>query len=95
MDQKVYWEISGDMLTYVALAVNATDARDVLRYFSIQWQLKAENPEANNSQQHVRQAEFVQLRRGRAGSLYTFTKTRALGLGDINECVRRPVSRTE
>ncbi|SHG35868.1 hypothetical protein SAMN05216361_1953 [Marisediminitalea aggregata] len=29
MDQKVYWEISGDMLTYVALAVNATDARDV------------------------------------------------------------------
>ena len=79
MDQKVYWVISGDMLTYVALAVNATDARDVLRYFSIQWQLKAENPEANNSQQHVRQAEFVLLRRGRAGSLYTFYENESFG----------------
>ena len=79
MDQKVYWVISGDMLTYVALAVNATDAWDVLRYFSIQWQLKAENPEANNSQQHVRQIEFVQLRRGRAGSLNTFFENESFG----------------
>ena len=79
MEQKVYWEISGDMLTYVALAVNDTDARDVLRYFSIQWQLKAENPEANNSQQHVRQAEFVLLRRSRAGSLYTICENESFG----------------
>ena len=79
MDQKVYWVISGDKFTYVALAVNATDARDVPRYFSLQWQLKAENPEANNSQQHVRQAKFVQLRRGRAGSLYTFYENESFG----------------
>ena len=69
MDQKVYWVISGDLPTDVALAVNATDARDVLRYFSLQWQLKAENLEANNTQQDARQAEFVQLLRSRADSL--------------------------
>lgn len=78
MDQKVYWVISGDLPTDVALAVNATDARDVLRYFSLQWQLKAENLEANNTQQDVRQAEFVQLLRSRADSLYAFYENETL-----------------
>ncbi len=78
MDQKVYWVISGDLPTDVALAVNATDARDVLRYFSLQWQLKAENLEANNTQQDARQAEFVQLLRSRADSLYAFYENETL-----------------
>ena len=77
-EQKVYWEISGDMLTYVALGVNDTDARDVLRYFSLQWQLKAENLEANNTQQDACQAEFVQLLRSRADSLYAFYENETL-----------------
>ena len=66
------------MLTYVALGVNDTDARDVLRYFSLQWQLKAENLEANNTQQDARQAEFVQLLRSRADSLYSFYENETL-----------------
>ena len=78
MDQKVYWVISGDLPSDVALAVNATDARDVLRYFSLQWQLKAENLEANNTQQDARQAEFVQLLRSRADSLYAFYENETL-----------------
>ena len=78
MDQKVYWVISGDLPTDVALAVNATDARDVLRYFSLQWQLKAENLEANNTQKDARQAEFVQLLRSRADSLYAFYENETL-----------------
>ena len=78
IDQKVYWVISGDLPTDVALAVNATDARDVLRYFSLQWQLKAENLEANNTQQDARQAEFVQLLRSRADSLYAFYENETL-----------------
>ena len=78
MDQKVYWVISGDLPTDVALAVNATDARDVLRYFSLQWQLKAENLEANNTQQDAHQAEFVQLLRSRADSLYAFYENETL-----------------
>ena len=78
MDQKVYWVISGDLPTDVALSVNATDARDVLRYFSLQWQLKAENLEANNTQQDARQAEFVQLLRSRADSLYAFYENETL-----------------
>ena len=78
MDQKVYWVLSGDLPTDVALAVNATDARDVLRYFSLQWQLKAENLEANNTQQDARQAEFVHLLRSRADSLYAFYENETL-----------------
>lgn len=78
VDQKVYWVISGDLPTDVALAVNANDARDVLRYFSLQWQLKAENLEANNTQKDARQAEFVQLLRSRADSLYAFYENETL-----------------
>ncbi len=78
MDQKVYWVISGDLPTDVTLAENAAAARDVLRYFSMQWQLKAENLELNNTQKDASQAEFVELLRNRADSLYALYQNEKL-----------------
>ena len=70
MDQKVYWVISGDLPTDLTLVDNATSAREALRFFSMRWQLKAENLEASNTKQDAGQAEFVGILRNRADSLY-------------------------
>lgn len=78
MDQKVYWVLSGDLPTDVTLAENAPEARDVLRYFSMRWQLKAENLEANNTKQDAGQTEFVELLRNRADSLYALYQNEKL-----------------
>lgn len=78
MDQKVYWVISGDLPTDVTLADNAPVARDVLRHFSMQWQLKAENLELNNTHKDASQAEFVELLRNRADSLYALYQNEKL-----------------
>lgn len=43
IDGKKYWVISGDLPTDFTLETNAKDVREVLRYFSMHWQLKAEN----------------------------------------------------
>lgn len=67
LDKSVVWVISGDLPTdHVALNDSET-ARDVIRHFSLKWQLQAENLlQGDDKEQH----EFAKLLIGRADGLY-------------------------
>lgn len=70
MDSKVYWVLTGDVPTDFTLASNAEDARGVLRYFSLRWQMKAENLLQNNTKNDSSQAAYAQLLADRAERIY-------------------------
>ncbi|GAA4903715.1 DUF4826 family protein [Ferrimonas pelagia] len=52
-----YWVISGDLPTDMSAESAAKNARDAVRYFSLNWQLKAENMlrSADNTQHQLAQ----------------------------------------
>lgn len=68
-DGKNYWVITGRLPTDHALASAAENARDALRYFSFQWQLKADQllETAGNDKTSV---DFANLLVNRAHGLY-------------------------
>lgn len=67
LDKSTVWVISGDLPTdHVALDGNES-AREVIRHFSLKWQLQAENLlQGEDKEQH----EFAKLLIGRADGLY-------------------------
>ena len=68
-DKDWFWAISGDLPTDFMTEEGATDPRDAVRAFSLQWQMKAEvirvNPDADQTQ-----LDFSALLIGRANGLY-------------------------
>lgn len=65
----VYWVISGDLPTDLVSADAAKDAREVLRHFSLAWQLKAENLIQNGLRDNT-QKQYAGLLISRAESLF-------------------------
>lgn len=65
----VYWVISGDLPTDLVAADVAKDAREVLRHFSLAWQLKAENLIQNGLRDNT-QKQYAGLLISRAESLF-------------------------
>jgi hypothetical protein len=67
LNKTTVWVISGDLPTdHIALS-NGEPARDVVRHFSLKWQLQAENLlRLDDKEQH----QFAQLLIGRADGLY-------------------------
>ncbi|MCW8090214.1 DUF4826 family protein [Alteromonas sp. ASW11-130] len=68
-DGKYYWVISGEVPVDFTLYENAKDARGLLTYFALKWQMKAENlrQASANDPSQVNFAAFLQ---GKAESLY-------------------------
>ncbi|MCF2858151.1 DUF4826 family protein [Pseudoalteromonas sp. SMS1] len=66
---KAYWAISGQMPTDAADESAASNPRDVLRYFSFQWQLKADGIVASGVKDKT-QLDFANLLVNRAHALY-------------------------
>lgn len=66
---KTYWVISGNLPTDHAEVTVATSAREAMRYFSFQWQLKADEV-ANNGAGDKTQIDFANLLVSRAQDLY-------------------------
>ena len=66
---KSYWVITGRLPTDHAEASAAKDARDAMRYFSLQWQLKADQIIAAGARDKT-QADFANLLINRAHGLY-------------------------
>ena len=69
-DGKSYWVITGRLPTDHALASVAENARDVLRYFSLQWQLKADQIIHSGGARDKTQVDFANLLINRAHGLY-------------------------
>lgn len=67
--RKRYWAIAGDIPTDFTLEENAKSPKEVLRYFSLNWQLRAENLRQSGTQDKV-QLEFAQLLEMKAESMY-------------------------
>ncbi|GLP97857.1 DUF4826 family protein [Paraferrimonas sedimenticola] len=65
-----YWVISGDVPTDCVEVKAAQDAREAMRYFSLQWQLKAQNLVDSGAVKDPTQAQFAQLLVSRAQGLY-------------------------
>ncbi len=78
LDKSVVWVISGDLPTdHVALNGSET-AREVIRHFSLKWQLQAENLlKSEDKEQH----KFAQLLIGRADGLYKLHENEELWQG--------------
>ncbi|RUO41115.1 DUF4826 domain-containing protein [Pseudidiomarina aestuarii] len=74
-DKKEIWAINGDVPSDVVSAKVAETARDALKHFALQWQLRAEgivqDPEASKDPEQQRYASFLV---GRAESLYEMTE---------------------
>ncbi len=66
---KSYWVVAGQLPTDHAQASCAPNAREALRYFSMQWQLKAQAI-LDSKIQDKTQIEFAQLLINRAHGLY-------------------------
>lgn len=67
LDKTSVWVISGDLPTDHIALNNGEPARDVVRHFSLKWQLQAENLlRLDDKEQH----QFAQLLIGRADGLY-------------------------
>lgn len=69
-DGKNYWVITGRLPTDHALASVAENARDALRYFSLQWQLKADQIIHSGGARDKTQVDFANLLINRAHGLY-------------------------
>lgn len=68
-DRKVFWVITGQLPADHVPATIASDPRDVLRHFSMSWQLKADAI-LNAEQQDPVQQKFAALLIQRAEALY-------------------------
>ncbi|QSX32059.1 DUF4826 family protein [Shewanella avicenniae] len=73
-----YWVISGDLPTDVINVNAAKDARDVIRHFSLAWQLKAENLIQSGAVKDETQRQFANLLISRAQSLFQLHEQEAL-----------------
>lgn len=69
LDDNYYWVMSGDLPADYTLYANAPNAREAIKYFSMQWQLKAENIRQSGTQDKT-QLEFAELLQARAENLY-------------------------
>ncbi|WP_218310566.1 DUF4826 family protein [Alteromonas antoniana] len=69
LDEKFYWVMSGDLPADYTLYENASNAREAIKYFSMQWQLKAENIRQSGTQDKT-QLEFAGLLQARAENLF-------------------------
>lgn len=67
--QKLFWVISGDVPCDFVAYENATNAREALRHFSFNWQLKAENLQKQTNLDQT-QSDFIELLISRAEGLY-------------------------
>lgn len=67
LDKSTVWVISGDLPTDHVALDGSESAREVIRHFSLKWQLQAENL---LQQEDKEQQEFAQLLIGRADGLY-------------------------
>lgn len=68
-DGKTYWVITGRLPTDAVEVTAATNARDVMRHFSLQWQVKADAIMANKLIDKT-QVDFANLLINRAHGLY-------------------------
>ncbi|ALO41986.1 DUF4826 family protein [Pseudoalteromonas phenolica] len=68
-DANTYWVITGRLPTDAVQVGAAESARDVLRHFSFQWQLKADNIMANKPVDQT-QVDFANLLVNRAHGIY-------------------------
>ncbi|MBV7314573.1 DUF4826 family protein [Shewanella sp. NIFS-20-20] len=76
--KKTYWVISGDLPTdYVEVSAAATP-RDVLKHFSLNWQIKAENLIRSGAVADPTQKKFANLLISRAQNLYQVQEDEAL-----------------
>ena len=66
---KTYWVVSGNLPTGHVEVTAATSAREAVRYFSFQWQLKADEI-VNSGRIEKAQADFASLLVARAQGLY-------------------------
>lgn len=67
LDKSTVWVISGDLPTDHVALNGDEEAREVIRHFSLKWQLQAENLlQSEDTEQH----EFARLLIGRADGLY-------------------------
>lgn len=66
---KAYWVVTGRLPTDHAEVSAATDARDAMRYFSLQWQLKADQIMSTGARDKT-QVDFANLLINRAHGLY-------------------------
>jgi hypothetical protein len=73
VDGKYFWVIAGDLPSDFVLYENAGSAREVIKYFSMSWQMKAERilhmPNADQTQ-----LDFAKLLIERADGLYDIQK---------------------
>jgi hypothetical protein len=67
LDKSTVWVIAGDLPTDHLALNDSETAREVIRHFSLKWQLQAENLLNSESKE---QHEFAQLLIGRADGLY-------------------------
>ncbi|GGW89146.1 DUF4826 family protein [Alteromonas halophila] len=68
-DKKSYWVICGDLPADFTIESNAENARDAIRYFSMHWQVKAENIRQSGIQDKVQQ-DYANLLQSRAEGLF-------------------------
>lgn len=66
---KTYWVVSGNLPTDHVEVTAASNARDALRYFSFQWQMKAEEIMSTGAREKA-QVDFANLLVNRAQGLY-------------------------
>lgn len=78
LDHSEYWVITGDLPSDLTLATNASSAKEALRYFSMQWQLKAQNLEQSNHSDDAEQQHYIEILRDRAENLYNLQDNQGL-----------------
>lgn len=69
-ESNYYWVLSGDLPVDFTVIGNAEDARGAMKYFSMSWQMKAENIRAANAVDEA-QLKYAALLQNRAESMYT------------------------
>lgn len=78
---KKYWVISGNLPTDHVEISAAKDARDALRYFSFQWQLKADQVMSQGAHDKT-QVDFANLLVNRAHNIYEMHSNDQLWLNE-------------
>nr|WP_149982570.1 DUF4826 family protein [Pseudoalteromonas rhizosphaerae] len=82
-DGKSYWVITGRLPTDHALASVAENARDALRYFSLHWQLKADQIMQTGGHDKT-QVDFANLLINRAHGIYEIYEKEQLWANEVN-----------
>ncbi|MCY7293985.1 DUF4826 family protein [Alteromonas sp. a30] len=76
-ERKKYWVIAGDLPTDFATDNVAKDAKNAIRHFSLQWQMRAENMIRVGIKDTV-QRDFAQMLVTKAEAIYPFVESEAL-----------------